>query len=323
MSHTPSSPLDPNADPALGAQAAGARPDHRERLIVAWLLLALAAVILYKGFATPSGLGRIYVKPDRVAEDGTVLTYTEVPSTVVQGVRQRPADPQVMLSPFRTIGLWVAAVLTLCTFSYLYRDNPFYKLSEALIVGVSAGYWFVAGFWDAIVDKLLAKLMPQLMRAWALPSLSAEATTQWIYVVPFVLGVLLFARFIPRQGWLSQWPLAFIVGTFAGLRLISYLDADFVSQIRSTILPLVVIGPQGFDPWLSLRNSGLVVCTLACLTYFLFSIEHKGWLGRFASLGIGVLMVTFGASFAFTVMGRITLLTRRFEFLLQDWLWMR
>ena len=35
--------------------------------------------------------------------------------------------------------LWttLAVSLTLCTFSFLYRDNPFYKFSESLFVGVS------------------------------------------------------------------------------------------------------------------------------------------------------------------------------------------
>ena len=36
------------------------------------------------------------------------------------------------------IGVWVAAVLTLCIFSFLYKDNPFYKFAEHLFVGVSA-----------------------------------------------------------------------------------------------------------------------------------------------------------------------------------------
>ena len=33
-------------------------------------------------------------------------------------------------------------------------------------------------------------------------------------------------------------------------------------------------------------------------------------------------MITFGASFGYTVMGRIALLAARIEFLLDDWLWL-
>ena len=33
-------------------------------------------------------------------------------------------------------------------------------------------------------------------------------------------------------------------------------------------------------------------------------------------------MITFGAAFGYTVMGRIALLAIRLEFLLDDWLWL-
>jgi hypothetical protein len=34
----------------------------------------------------------------------------------------------------------VGAFFTLCIFSFLYKDNPFYQMSEQLLVGVSLGY---------------------------------------------------------------------------------------------------------------------------------------------------------------------------------------
>ena len=37
------------------------------------------------------------------------------------------------------IGIWIAALLTLCIYSFLYRDNPFYRFAEHLFVGVSGG----------------------------------------------------------------------------------------------------------------------------------------------------------------------------------------
>ena len=46
------------------------------------------------------------------------------------------------------VGVWIAGLLTLGIFSFLYRDNPVYKLCESLFVGTSAGYWAVSFFWD-------------------------------------------------------------------------------------------------------------------------------------------------------------------------------
>jgi len=48
------------------------------------------------------------------------------------------------------IGRWVAAILTLCIFSFLYKDNPFYKFAEHLFTGVSAAYWMSVAFWSQV-----------------------------------------------------------------------------------------------------------------------------------------------------------------------------
>jgi hypothetical protein len=141
--------------------------------------------------------------------------------------------------------------------------------------------------------------------------------------VPLALGIMLLWRLAPRGGWIARWPLAFIVGTFAGIKLTNYLDADFVNQIRSTIIPLVVFAQSGqVDFWGSLRNVGLIFGVLSCLTYFFFSLEHRGIAGKVARIGVWYLMITFGASFAFTVMGRVALLASRISFLFDDWLWL-
>ena len=63
-----------------------------------------------------------------------------------------------------------------------------------------------------------------------------------------------------------------------------------------------------------------VVGVLSVLTYFFFSLEHKGAVGKTARVGVWFLMITFGSAFGLTVMGRITLLAQRFEFLFTDWL---
>ncbi|UCC44952.1 MAG: hypothetical protein JSU65_03240, partial [Candidatus Zixiibacteriota bacterium] len=110
-----------------------------------------------------------------------------------------------MEAAFEHFRLWVAAFLTLGIFSFLYKDNPWYKLSEAIFVGISAGYWFVVLFWDNFYGKF-----------WV-----GRGEDPMLYVGAF-LGLLMLLRLIPKIGWLSRWPLAFIVGATAGLWLINY-----------------------------------------------------------------------------------------------------
>ncbi len=290
----------------------------RETLIWTVILVLAGAYLAYR--ATAYGCGSVYVREvdgvERLASvwEGTAGTAT--------------------LSISRTIGVWVAAMLTLCILSFAYKDNPFYKIAESLVVGVSAAYWMVIGFWTTLIPNLFGKLFPAWINTWAIPDLSSVHDDDWVlYFVPLILGVMLLWRLAPNGGWIARWPLAFIIGTTAGIRLVGYIHADFVSQIRNSIKPLLVV-ESGAEPasvaealgsvdiWASAMNLTLLVGVLACLVYFFFSFEHKGLAGKVSKLGIWYLMVTFGAAFGYTVMGRIALLAIRLEFLSIEWLWL-
>jgi hypothetical protein len=268
----------------------------------------------------------ICIKPfDQIAPDRRISwTRTEKAQRGEYLTAQaiNPTDNPYRVSVSRTIGVWVAALFTLFIFSFLYKDNPLYKIAEASVVGVSAAYWMVIGFWDVIVPNLFGKVAPALVRQWAIPGL--EDPPNYWYLVPLVLGVMLLWRLSPRGAWIGRWPLAFVIGTTAGIRLIGFLQADFLSQIRNTVIPLVAVEASTgtFDFWASAKNLTIVIGVLAGLVYFFFSIEHKGVVGKTARLGIWFLMVTFGAAFGYTVMGRIALFAIRLEFLFDNWLWL-
>src|SRR5690606_38383203 len=127
------------------------------------------------------------------------------------------------------------------------------KLAESIFVGVSAAYLMVQGFYNEIVVNLFGNLFPQLMKATLLPGLS-DLDRNWSYVVPLILGVMMLWRLMPKGAWIARWPLAFFIGATAGIRLVSYLEADFVQQINNTILPLVVYTDGRLDVWGSIRN---------------------------------------------------------------------
>ena len=44
---------------------------------------------------------------------------------------------------------------TLAIFSFLYADNPVYKLAEHLFVGISAGYGVVITWHEAVIPLLI------------------------------------------------------------------------------------------------------------------------------------------------------------------------
>ncbi|MGC1273176.1 MAG: hypothetical protein WBC44_05675 [Planctomycetaceae bacterium] len=295
------------------------------------------------------GLALAVVQVARLGEAGTVYSRdveksAMIPAsedepermiewTIAQHVEPRERNaPGVSLNVPRTVGLWIAAVLTLAVFSFLAGDNPVYKLAESVFVGVSAGYAMVVGFWDELVQNLFGKLLPETTQRLGLANLgvATEELEPLVYLVPLVMGVMMLWQLAPKGGWIARWPLAFFIGATAGIKMTAYFESDFLRQIQETLLPLVVIVYEGTTRevnWsetiqASLKNTAIVVGVLASLTYFFFSVEHTGPVKPVTRLGIYVLMITFGAGFAYTVMGRIALLVERFEFLFVDWLWL-
>jgi hypothetical protein len=179
----------------------------------------------------------------------------------------------------------------------------------------------VVGIWTVLVPNLFGNIVPDFVAHWATPGNIANAKP--LYWIPLILGVMLLCRLLPKGHWVSRWPLALFIGVTAGLRMVAYLEADFLNQIRNTVLPLAVWASDGsFDWGNSLRNITIVIGVFAGLVYFFFSFEHTGAFGKASRVGIWFLMITFGAAFAYTVMGRITLLAERMEFLFDDWLWL-
>lgn len=65
-----------------------------------------------------------------------------------------------------------------------------------------------------------------------------------------------------------------------------------------------------------LSNLLVVIGVCAGVFYFFFSKKHTGALGVVSKVGIAFLMMSFGASFGYTVMGRISLAIGRFQDLL-------
>jgi len=212
-----------------------------------------------------------------------------------------------------TFGVWIAAFLTLGIMSFLYKDNPVYKFCEAVFVGVSAGYWFVVEVITVIVPKLWDNM------GIAVHVLQAEGKIDWFhwsYLLGGILGVLMLLRLVPKIGWISRWPLAVIVGTTAGLWLVNYLVSNAMVQVRHTIIPIYIAG----DLNATIGSIIIVVGTFCGLIYFFFSKEHKGAFGGAAKVGIWFIMITFGASFGYTVMSRMSLLIARMDFLVGTWL---
>ena len=200
---------------------------------------------------------------------------------------------------FDIIGAWLVVLMTLSIFSYLYGDNIFYKSAEHIFVGVSAGYIFAITFWDQIYPNLLGRLFPEYINVGYEFDIS--------YIIPFILGIFMILRLVPSFSWLARISIAYIVGMAAGLKFYVFINSNILTQIKSSAINFNANN-------LEIVNQVIVLIgVLSGLIYFFFSKEHDGTIGKISKLGVYFLMIKFGASFGFAVMGRISLLIGRFE----------
>lgn len=209
-------------------------------------------------------------------------------------------------TPSKSIWVWIAAVLTLFIYSFLYRDNVFYKFAEHLFVGVSVGFSISVVWQNAFIRKVfdplfIAKIyiVDGHFHLW--PFLAI--------VIPTLMGLLMLSLFTKKQAWLIRIPIAFVVGASSGMAVPATFQAYIFKHMENTLYVT-----------LSISTFIMIVGVIATLIYFFFSKEHKGLLGKTANIGIWFIMVAFGASFGYTVMARISLLIGRMQFLLHNWL---
>ncbi len=209
------------------------------------------------------------------------------------------------------IGIWVAAFLTLSIYSVLYRDNPFYRFAEHLFVGVSVGYGIVLSIYQGFIPF-----------AWKpfTAAITGESMIGFIKLIPICIGLLFFARLSPRHTWLIRYPIAILIGFGSGIAIPNVLRANIFEQTRGTIAPFAEIAAGTLSAGEIFGAILMVIGVICTLTYFFFSLEHRGAVGGLSKVGIAFLMIGFGSAFGNTVMGRVALLIQRADFLLGDWL---
>lgn len=204
------------------------------------------------------------------------------------------------------LGAWLAIFLTVCILSFLYEDNPIYKLAEHIFMGVAIAIGVLEAWYGVFQPNLVAKLMDG----------------HWLSLIPAALIVMLFGKLVRSVDWVAKIPIAFIVATFAGLNLTGEAKANLMSPMYASMPDLGALWEKHglFD----LANDGagvisgvlLVMGICATLLHFYFSAAHNRPMQYISRFAVIVLMLSFGASFGYTVMGRISLAIGRAQTLM-------
>ena len=208
------------------------------------------------------------------------------------------------------IGVWVGAILTLLVFSYLLGDTFLFRVAQAIFVGVAVGYAGTVAFYYVLGPRLLDPLIN-------------DPVGNGVYLIPLILGLMLFAKLRPAWTAIGNIPIAFLFGVGAALAIGGALTGTLVPQLGATAVSLAPVQGSGID------NLLLAIGAIGALLSFQFvkfstdrplprllNAVSRGW----GSLGRWFILVAFGAIFADTAVSRISILIDRIYYLLHDWL---
>ncbi len=202
-----------------------------------------------------------------------------------------------MLTSIDLLGAWLSIFLTVCILSFLYEDNPIYKFAEHLFLGVSIAIGIIEQYYNVFEPNLINKL----------------GEGKLLSIVPLALIGMLFFKLSRKLDWVARIPIAFIVAVYAGLKLTGEANANLMTPVAASMQDLSQLyADHGFFD-LEADGAGVISGVLlagglaATLLHFYFSAAHNRPLRVVSRVGVLILMLSFGASFGFTVMGRISL----------------
>lgn len=169
----------------------------------------------------------------------------------------------------------VVAGCALAVFSILYKETIVFRVAEHIYIGLGIGYVLFQG-----VDRVIKYV-------WTPVTTKGE----WIWMIPLILGLLIYTRFIPSLRWISRWPMALVIGSGVGLAMGGLVATMIVSLIVKTIT---------LD-FTNVSNIIFLIITFTCIAYFILTKEHTGNLGYITKVGRFFMMGAFGASMASNV----------------------
>lgn len=215
----------------------------------------------------------------------------------------------------------LAGIGTLAIFSFLIRENPFYRFFEHLFIGISAGLLPIYTIKNLLWPKIIGPMVGDSVRIFPDGTYAEPYNSYYLlYLAPLLFGLLYYFTFSKRHGWLAKVVIGFSLGYSAGLSFKGFF-AEVTPQVTSSFKALVVSGASGIEVGESINNTIFVFTLLTVMYYFFFTFRRGSRGGDFLSTaGRWLMMVCFGAFFGSTVMARMALLVERLQFLLTEWI---
>ena len=211
------------------------------------------------------------------------------------------------------IGAFLGFILTLLVFSYLIGDNPLFRITLHMFIGVSAGFAAVVVIYNIILPRLFV------------PIFISNRSEQILSLFPLILAALLFSKISPRFAFIGNLPMSYLVGVSAAAAIGGAVTGTLIPQVLASMNLFAVQSNQAFDANVGLRLvNGIIILigTVATLAYFQFGkysqarekTQFQTWIDGLGQIGQVFIAITFGFLFAGIFSAALTALIGRVLF---------
>lgn len=201
--------------------------------------------------------------------------------------------------------VWLSAFLTICSYTLLYGDNPFFRIGEYTFTAVVVAHSVVTG-----VSTLRDRFTP--LFNWTKP---------W-FIIPFILGAMALFVVWRKYAWVASFPYAMFLGVGTGVGLRGLVSANLLGNVKAVINEgtKVLVGNPADQLGYALR----IIFTITGLIYLFFTIFHKGTLGKnmgyIRTFGKYAFLIFMGISIGNGVQQYSGLATSSMNRLIRQWL---
>jgi len=217
------------------------------------------------------------------------------------------------------IGTLIGALLTIFILSYVIGDNPLFRATIYIFIGVAAGFAGAVAVRSVLIPFFISPIL-------TIASGNVN-TANLLNLVPIILSLLLLTKMFNRVTRLGNISMAYLVGIGAAVAI--------SGAIFGTLFPQS-LGAMNLLKLDTLSNTGVLgeagefinriiafVGTLATLIYFQFTAkpvpnaapQRSQWIEWISKVGHGFIAVTFGATFAGVFAASLSALIERIQFL--------
>ncbi len=200
-------------------------------------------------------------------------------------------------------------ILTIMVFSYIFGDNPLFRIATYLFIGVASAYVFVIIFYQVLIPKLF------------MPFFIGDTNQRIIQIIPVFLSILLFFKLFKRTNSIGNISLAFLVGSGAAIIL--------TSAFSGTLLPMIdmITEPFSLNSLNFQKLFGGIILLLGAISsilYFQFSsiaaADNPSIFSKFMhySKKVGTIFIgiTLGSIFAGVIISSVLALIERLNFII-------